>query len=165
MIELASKEDIEAFASIVAFSNEKSFCWSLMPSMLERIGKFAEQYCPDTMPAALVSHIMKDFTSIQPAFFILGAIQDEELVGHLVTCVSVPPWSNTRRALVLQYEIDDDAKAPMGLLRAGLDLVIDWAKTHYCSKIIAETKTEKMKRLFTMFYDFRLDIIQVEREL
>jgi len=165
LIELATQEDIDALASIVAFSKDKPFCWSLMPSMLERIGKFAEQYCPDTMPALLVNHIMKDFTAVQQGFFILGAIQDEELVGHLVTVISVPPWSNQRRALVLQYEIDDEAVAPMGLMRAGLDLVVDWAKTHYCNKIIAETKTEKMKRLFSMCYGFKLDMIQVEREL
>ncbi len=164
MIELLTKDELDSYASIVAFSADKPWCWSLMPELLERIGMFAEQYCPDTMPAALVSHIMKDFTSIQPAFFIIGAIQDEELVGHLVACVSVPPWSNTRRALVLQYEIDDDAKAPMGLLRAGLDLVVDWAKTHYCNKIIAETKTEKMTRLLTMCYGFKRDMTQVERE-
>ena len=84
MIELATKEDIDALASIVAFSAEKDFCWSLMPSMLRRIGKFAEEYCPDTMPAVLINHVMKDFTSVQPAFFILGAIQDDELVGHLL---------------------------------------------------------------------------------
>ncbi len=158
-----SKEEIDAFASIVAFSAGKPFCWSLMPSMLERIGKFCEAYCPDSLPSMLVSHIMKDFTSVQPAFFILGAIQDEELVGHLLTCVSVPPWSNQRRALVLQYEIDDDARAPMGLLRAGLDLVVDFAKSHYCNKIIAETKTEKMTRLLTMCYGFKRDMTQVER--
>ena len=164
MIELLSKEELDAFASVVAFSKDKPFCWSLMPAMLERIGKFAERYCPDTMPPLLLSHVMKDFTAVQQGFFILGAVQDEELVGHLLTVISVPPWSNNRRALVLQYEIDDEARAPLGLLRAGLDLVVDWAKTQYCSKIIAETKTEKMKRLFTMCYGFKLDMIQVERE-
>ena len=43
MIELATKEDIDALASIVAFSKDKPYCWSLMPTMLERIGRFAEQ--------------------------------------------------------------------------------------------------------------------------
>ena len=165
MIELATKEEVDGLASVVAFSKDKAFCWSLMPSMLERIGKFAEQYCPDTMPAVLLSHVMRDFTAVQQGFFIIGAVQNEELVGHLVTVVSIPPWSNVRRALILQYEIDDEATAPLGLLRAGLDLVVDWAKTQYCQKIIAETKTEKMKRLLTMLYDFKLDLIQVERGL
>ena len=163
MIELATKDDVDAFASVVAFSKEKPYCWSLMPTMLERIGKFAERYCPDTMPAMLLSHVMRDFTAVQQGFFILGAVQNEELVGHLLTVVSIPPWSTQRRALILQYEIDDGATAPLGLLRAGFDLVIDWAKTQYCNKIIAETKTEKMKRLFTMCYGFKMDMIQVER--
>jgi len=165
LIELLTKDELDGFASIVAFSADKPWCWSLMPEMLKRIGHFSERHCPDTMPALLLSHVKTDFTAIQPAFFILGAIQEEELVGHLLACVSVPPWSNTRRALILQYELDDEARSPMGLLRAGLDLVIDFAKTHYCSKIIAETKTEKMKRLFSMCYGFKLDMIQVERGL
>jgi len=165
LIELATQEDIEALASIVAFSKDKAYCWSLMPTMLERIGRFAEEYCPDTIPALLVGNVMKDFTSIQPGFFILGAIQEEELVGHLLACISIPPWSNRRRALILQLEIDDDAKTiPHGLLRAGLDLVVDWGKTHYCSEIIAETKTEKMKRVFTMMYGFKFDMTQVRKE-
>ena len=50
-----------------------------------------------------------------------------------------------------------------GLLHAALDLVVDFAKTHYCSKLIAETKTEKMKRLFSMCYGFKVDMVQVER--
>jgi len=107
--------------------------------------------------------VMKDFTSIQPGFFILGAVQDEELVGHLLACISTPPWSNQRRALVLQYEVDDNAHAPLGLLRAGFDLVVDWGKMQYCNKVIAETKTDKMRRLFTMCYGFKTDMIQVEK--
>lgn len=153
----------EDIPSIVAFSKEKAYCWSLMPSMLERIGKFAEKYCEDTMPALLVSHVMKDFTNIQPGFFILGAVQDYELTGHLLACISVPPWSQQRRCLILQYELDESMS--IDLLRAALDLVIDWSKTQYCGEIICEVKTDHRRRAGKMFYGFETDMIQLRKAL
>lgn len=135
-----------------------------MPEMLERIGKFAEQYCNDTEPEFLMQSVMQDFTSPKPGFFILGALSDEyKIIGHLLACISVPAWSQKRRCLILQYQLDQGL--PMGLIRAGFDMVIDWGKTQYCHAIIAETKTEEARRVFTTFHQFQIDLVQVTRAL
>ena len=149
---------------IVAFSREKSHCWSMMPAMLERIGKFAEKYCPDTYPPALVESVMRDFAEPKPGFFILGAMnEDYDLKGHMIACISIPPWSNQRRCLILQYGLDESL--PIGLVRAASEMLVDWAKEQYCNRIIAETKTEQARRAFEIFYGFKTDMIQVSREL
>lgn len=149
---------------IVAFSRGKSHCWSMMPKMLERIGKFAERYCTDTIPAILVESVMQDFGQPKPGFFILGAVDEEyELQGHMIACISIPPWSTKRRCLILQYELDQ--ALPIGLVRAASDMLIDWAKENYCDAIIAETKTREAARTFCRFYGFKQDLIQVTREL
>lgn len=151
---------------IVAFSRDKPVCWSVMPDMLERIGKFAEQHCPDTIPEFLVEAVMQDFTNPHSGFLLLGAMDDDyKLVGHLLACVSTPAWSQKRRCLILQYGIDEGARIPIDFIRAAFEMIIDWAKTQYCGSIIAETKTEVARRIFTTFYDFEIDLVQVTRSL
>lgn len=135
-----------------------------MPSMLERIGTFAQKYCIDTRPEILVESVMQDFGHPKPGFFILGAVdEDYDLKGHLLACISIPPWSSKRRCLILQYELDEGL--PMGLLRAAFEMIVDWAKENYCDSIIAETKTSEAARTFCMFHGFKTDLIQVCREL
>lgn len=135
-----------------------------MSEMLERIGAFADRYCPDTVSDFIVQSVMQDFTSPKPGFLILGAVnEDYRLVGHLLACISVPAWSQKRRCLILQYQLDENL--PINFVRAAFELIVDWAKEQYCCEIIAETKTEQAKRAFTLFYGFQTDLIQVKRSL
>src|SRR5262245_47122483 len=129
MLQAATQQELTHLPSILTFSKADAECWSLMPKMLERIGTFSEKYCPDVMSAVLVSSVMQDWVKINPGFLILGAIQDEELVGHLLAVVSITSWSQKRRCLILQYEIDREASVPRELLLQGVNEIIDWAKT------------------------------------
>lgn len=155
---------LQRLPKIVAFSKEKPYCWSVFPQLLERIGRFADAYCPDTESALLIQSLMEDFTRPKQGYFILGAMNEEyDLKGHLLACISVPPWSSKRRCLILQYQLDESL--PIGLLRAAFDMIIDFAKENYCNSIIAETKTDEAKRAFQTFYGFKTDMTQVIREL
>jgi hypothetical protein len=164
MLTEVQKETELDLPRIVAFDRGKPHCWTMMGDMLERIGVFAGEYCPDTVPEFLVQSVMQDFTSPKPGFLILGAVnEDYGLIGHILACVSVPAWSQKRRCMVLQYKLDE--QLPIEYLRAAFEMIVDWGKEQYCSEIIAETKTEAAKRAFTMFYGFTVDLIQVKRAL
>src|SRR5262245_30964888 len=155
---------LEGLPRIVAFSRDKPASWTCMHEMLERIGKFALEFCPDTVPAFLVESVMQDFVHPKPGFLLIGAMdEDYKIIGHCLACISTPSWSHKRRCLILQYALDENL--PINFLKAALEIVIDFAKEQYCDTIIAETKNEKAKRAFTMFYGFETDMVQVKRSI
>lgn len=150
---------------IVTLCKEKPFAWALMPDFLERVRQFCIKYDTDNEPDILARSVMLDFVRDEPGFFIMVAVRDYNIVGHLLACISTAPWGTKKRLAVLQHKDDEGAKIPEELLQAGLKMLVRWGREQGATQMTTVATNKEVERRLHVFYGFETDMMQMKRGL
>lgn len=151
---------------VIRLRDENPLAWALMPEALSRVRTFCRKYDSDADADLLCAHIKRNFDSTsmpEPNLLLLVGVQGGRMVGHLLA--SLDEWCGSRHLSILQYEADQGVAPPVGLMRAVLDQLGEWARQRGATAIQLLARNPALVRAFQRHYGFRVEKTLMRRSL
>lgn len=145
--------DLNTGPALMELRQDNSLSWMLMPILFERIEKFCAQYNAESDVELLRKAISEDFTSGDPRFHALMAMEKGKCVGYSLTILEV--IGATLFANVVQLEVDDGTAITTEKRNEWLEAIADWARSKKCNWLHAYADNDQQERRLRMFYGFK----------
>jgi hypothetical protein len=154
-----------AVPRLVMLNWQKQVDRLIMVDVLERIAEFCREGNDDSDPAILSKVVWDDFSKpIEERFFaVIVAVHEGKVIGHLLAVRDF--YCGKCFVVVKQFSIDKYAGIPRGLLRAGFDMLADWANLHMAVEMRALVPTDAHARRLEIFYGFKRHRIMMSKEI
>jgi len=121
----------------------------LLPTTLERVVKFCDNYHMDSDPNYLIADICADCWNQSPSFLVLVAIKDSRVIAHLLA--SLDMHYGNRIAVIQQLEVDKGCGITKEIFDYGMKIVNDWAKEAKCKTFRIFTRNRALVRIFNRY--------------
>lgn len=136
----------------VACSRSSDAGLSLLPVVIARVRKFSTTYGTDDpggeeMVRSILAHVAAEV----PTLFAAAFVRDRRVIGHYV--VMIDTWVTKKLVTILQFKLDE--AIPLDRVRAEIDALEKWGRTHGCTGFQTMTRNETLARAFRTFYGFR----------
>lgn len=154
--------NLKATDVIVMNAGDLYHC-AIIDRVIDRIKNFCGKYPSDMDPDALGKEVLRDFYLGEFRFLICVALINDEIVGHLLAAMTLPPWGTRSRVHVLQHELNEDFSLPADFSNFVLERLEDWGRKNNSEAITAIVFNDALARRLKAFYGFKDDLRQLKR--